>query len=62
MAGAESSPLLASRTDLVDAMARGGKPRAEWRVGTEHEKHIFRRAPLRPLLPASSRCAPWSLR
>jgi glutamate--cysteine ligase len=49
MAGAESSPLLASRTDLVDAMARGGKPRAEWRVGTEHEKHVFRRAPLRPL-------------
>jgi glutamate--cysteine ligase len=49
MAGAESSPLLASRTDLVDAMARGGKPRAEWRVGTEHEKHVFRRAPLRPV-------------
>ncbi len=49
MAGAEFSPLLASRTDLIDAMARGGKPRAEWRVGTEHEKHVFRRAPLRPV-------------
>lgn len=49
MAGAESSPLLASRTDLIDAMARGAKPRPEWRVGTEHEKHVFRRAPLRPV-------------
>jgi len=49
MAGAESSPLLASRADLVDAMARGAKPRSEWRVGTEHEKHVFRRAPLRPV-------------
>ncbi|HVY51307.1 MAG TPA: glutamate--cysteine ligase [Devosia sp.] len=49
MAGAESSPLISSRADLVQAMARGGKPRSEWRVGTEHEKHVFRRDPLRPV-------------
>jgi glutamate--cysteine ligase len=49
MAGAESSPLIQSRADLIEAMARGGKPKAEWRVGTEHEKHVFHRDPLRPV-------------
>jgi glutamate--cysteine ligase len=49
MAGAESSPLLTSRADLVNAMAKGGKPKSEWRVGTEHEKHVYRKHPLRPL-------------
>jgi glutamate--cysteine ligase len=47
MAGAESSPLITSRADLVEVLARGGKPKAEWRVGTEHEKHVFRKNPLR---------------
>ena len=46
MAGAESSPLLSSRADLVNAMAKGGKPKSEWRVGTEHEKHVYRKHPL----------------
>lgn len=46
MAGAESSPLLTSRAQMIEAMARGGKPRAQWRVGTEHEKHVYRKAPL----------------
>ena len=49
MAGAESSPLIESRADLIEAMARGGKPGAEWRVGTEHEKHVYRKDPLRPV-------------
>ena len=49
MAGAEFSPLLSSRADLVNAMAKGGKPKSEWRVGTEHEKHVYRKHPLRPL-------------
>ncbi|MBN9305328.1 MAG: glutamate--cysteine ligase [Devosia sp. 67-54] len=49
MAGAESSPLIASRADLVHALARGGKPKSEWRVGTEHEKHVYRKDPLRPV-------------
>src|SRR5262245_58093173 len=49
MAGEESSPPIESRTDLIDAMARGGKPRELWTIGTEHEKHVYRRDPLRPV-------------
>jgi glutamate--cysteine ligase len=49
MAGEESSPRIESPRDLIEAMARGGKPRSEWTVGTEHEKHVFRRDPLRPV-------------
>ena len=50
MAGADSfSPLIESRADLIEAMARGAKPKAEWRVGTEHEKHVFHTNPLRPV-------------
>ncbi|HEY0918784.1 glutamate--cysteine ligase, partial [Devosia sp.] len=49
MDGAAPSPLIESRADLIEAMARGAKPQSEWRVGTEHEKHVFRRAPVRPV-------------
>lgn len=49
MSGEEHSPLIEKRADLIDAMALGSKPRSEWRVGTEHEKHVFRRDPLRPV-------------
>jgi len=49
MAGAEFSPLITSRADLIEAMARGAKPRSEWRVGTEHEKHVYRKHPLQPV-------------
>ena len=49
MAGADSSPLITSRADLIEAMSRGGKPKSEWRVGTEHEKHVYRKDPLRPV-------------
>ncbi len=49
MAGAESSPLITSRADLIAAMARGAKPKSEWRIGTEHEKHVYRKHPLRPV-------------
>ena len=49
MAGAESSPLLTSRAQMVEAMARGSKPKSAWRVGTEHEKHVYRKNPLRPV-------------
>ncbi len=47
MAGAESSPLLTSRAQMLEVMSRGGKPKSEWRVGTEHEKHVYRKSPLR---------------
>ncbi|HUH77133.1 MAG TPA: glutamate--cysteine ligase [Devosia sp.] len=50
MAGADShSPLIESRADLIEAMSRGSKPASEWRIGTEHEKHVFHTDPLRPV-------------
>ena len=50
MAGADThSPLIESRADLIEAMARGSKPESEWRIGTEHEKHVFHTNPLRPV-------------
>jgi glutamate--cysteine ligase len=50
MAGAETySPLIESRNDLIEAMSRGCKPESEWRIGTEHEKHVFHTSPLRPV-------------
>jgi glutamate--cysteine ligase len=49
MAGEESSPLIESRADLIEAMSRGAKPRSEWTVGTEHEKHVYRKGPIRPV-------------
>jgi glutamate--cysteine ligase len=49
LAGEESSPLITSRDDLIAAMARGAKPRDEWRIGIEHEKHVYRKDPIRPV-------------
>src|SRR5215217_2879577 len=50
MAGADTfSPLIESRADLIEAMSRGAKPESEWRIGTEHEKHVFHTDPLRPV-------------
>ncbi|MDB5542452.1 MAG: Glutamate--cysteine ligase, partial [Devosia sp.] len=48
MSGKENAPLIESRADLIEVMAAGGKPKSEWRVGTEHEKHVYRKNPLRP--------------
>jgi glutamate--cysteine ligase len=33
-----------SRDDLLAVFAAGEKPRADWRIGTEHEKFVYRRA------------------
>jgi glutamate--cysteine ligase len=50
MPGADCfSPPIDSRADLIEALSRGGKPKARWRIGTEHEKHVFRKRPLRPV-------------
>ncbi|MGB3337607.1 MAG: glutamate--cysteine ligase [Devosia sp.] len=50
MAGADTySPPIESRADLIEGMARGCKPESEWRIGTEHEKHVFHTNPLRPV-------------
>lgn len=49
MSGEENAPLIESRADLIEVMAQGGKPRSEWRIGTEHEKHVYRKGPIRPV-------------
>jgi len=38
---------ITDRGDLVDYIAAGGKPKTEWRIGTEHEKFGFRLDDLR---------------
>ena len=40
---------ITDRRQLIDYMEAGGKPRAEWRAGTEHEKFGFLRASLKPI-------------
>ncbi|MBK1664256.1 glutamate--cysteine ligase [Rhodospirillum rubrum] len=42
-----SAPL--TRDDLVAHMAGGSRPKADWRIGTEHEKYAFTIADGRPL-------------
>jgi glutamate--cysteine ligase len=37
-----ASPLIESRDDLLSVFAGGEKPREEWRIGTEHEKFVYR--------------------
>ncbi len=43
------SPTIESRNDLLDYMASGSRPAAQWRMGTEHEKFGFTQDDLRPL-------------
>ncbi len=43
----KSTPI-AGRQQLADYLAAGEKPRAAWRIGTEHEKFGFRTDDLRP--------------
>ncbi len=42
-ATALEEPLIERRDDLVAPMQQGEKPRSEWRIGTEHEKLVYRR-------------------
>ena len=37
-----ASPLIEGRDDLLAEFSRGEKPRAAWRIGTEHEKFVYR--------------------
>ncbi|WP_329833898.1 glutamate--cysteine ligase [Stenotrophomonas geniculata] len=39
---------ITDRSQLVEVIASGEKPRAQWRIGTEHEKFGFRLDDLRP--------------
>ena len=38
-----------SRDDLVRYLETGGKPRSQWRIGTEHEKFVYDLATHKPL-------------
>lgn len=38
-----------SRDDLVRHLAEGSKPKAQWRIGTEHEKFVYDPKTLRPV-------------
>jgi glutamate--cysteine ligase len=38
------SPLIDGRADLLSVFAGGEKPRTDWRIGTEHEKFVYRTA------------------
>ena len=35
-------PLIENRADLIGVFAKGEKPRERWRIGTEHEKFVYR--------------------
>lgn len=39
-----NDPLIESRDQLVAPMQKGEKPREAWRIGTEHEKFVYRTA------------------
>jgi len=45
----ESAPRIAGKRELVERLAGGAKPKADWRIGTEHEKFGFIEGSLRPL-------------
>src|SRR5512139_1583812 len=38
-----------NRRQLIEYFAAGNKPRADWRMGTEHEKFGFHKSSLKPL-------------
>lgn len=40
---------ITSKAQLVEYIAQGAKPEAEWRIGTEHEKFAYNTADFRPL-------------
>src|SRR5690606_39802873 len=46
-AGTEVAPIT-GRDALVEYLASGSRPAADWRIGTEHEKFGFRLDDLRP--------------
>jgi glutamate--cysteine ligase len=41
---AAAGPLIESRDDLLAPFVKGEKPRQSWRIGTEHEKFVYRRS------------------
>ncbi|MGB3719812.1 MAG: glutamate--cysteine ligase [Proteobacteria bacterium] len=47
--GAQPSPTVQSKDDLVQWIAAGSKPKSAWRIGTEHEKFVFYTKTLEPV-------------
>lgn len=45
----ESAPRIESRAEMVEWIEQGATPKADWKIGTEHEKFGFIRDGLRPL-------------
>ncbi|MBU1213009.1 MAG: glutamate--cysteine ligase [Alphaproteobacteria bacterium] len=45
----EPSTPIASRDELVAWFEAGGTPKADWRIGTEHEKFVFRQDTFEPV-------------
>ena len=43
------STIIKDVEQLVEWLAKGAKPAADWRIGTEHEKFLFHRNSLRPV-------------
>ncbi len=52
---------IADKSELVGYLAAGGKPASAFRIGTEHEKFVYRRDDLRPLPYAGSGGIRWLL-
>ena len=47
-AQAPETPITDKR-QLIEYLERGVKPKPDWRIGTEHEKHAYNRDTFRPL-------------
>ena len=45
----ESAPRISGKAELVEWFEAGSKPKADWRIGTEHEKFGFTWSDLKPL-------------
>lgn len=45
----ETAPRIETKSELVEWFEAGNKPKADWRIGTEHEKFGFIKEGLRPL-------------
>tara|TARA_R110002072_G_scaffold38314_19_gene111017 strand:- start:10081 stop:11451 length:1371 start_codon:yes stop_codon:yes gene_type:complete len=43
-ASEDADPIIESRDQLVAPLLNGEKPKADWRIGTEHEKLVFHRS------------------
>ncbi len=37
-----ADPTIETTTELLEVFAKGEKPKADWRIGTEHEKFVYR--------------------